>query len=209
MLGVITGQWWEVAVPNPFRLTSAVVHAEGVSPWLLMILFWINALSFVLLLFNLLPIFPLDGGRIVQSLLWRKMGYARSMRFAVRTGFFGAVALGVLGFVMSNMTLVLIAVFGGLTCYVTSRQLKFTEEFMGYDSGDYSASLYGKEEDEPKPAKPTRSKRQAERKAQAERDEMQRVDHILEKIAQSGMDNLTGAEKRLLRRTTRRKKQGD
>ncbi len=209
MLGMITGQWWEVAVPNPFKLTSAVIEADGVSPWLLMTLFWINALSFVLLLFNLLPIFPLDGGRIVQSLLWRKMGYARSMRFAVRTGFFGAIALGILGFVMSIMTLVLIAVFGGITCYITSKQLQFTEQFMGYESGDYSASLSGKEQDEGKPAKPTRSERQAQRKAEAERAEMQQVDHVLQKIAQSGMDSLTAAEKRLLRRTTRRKKQGD
>ena len=209
MLGVITGQWWEVAIPNPFRLTSAVIHADGVSPLLLTTLFWINALSFVLLLFNLLPIFPLDGGRIVQALLWPKMGYARSMRFAVRTGFFGAIALGVLGLVMSMTTLVIIAVFGGITCYITSKQLKFTEEFMGYESDDYSASLYEKGPDDARPAKPSRRERQAQRKAQAERDEMEQVDHVLQKIAQSGIDSLTAAEKRLLRRTTRRKKQGD
>jgi Zn-dependent protease len=199
MLGLITGQWWEVAVPNPFKLTSAVIHADGVSPLLLTTLFWINALSFVLLLFNLLPIFPLDGGRIVQALMWPRMGYARSMRFAVRIGFLGAIALGVLGLVMNIITLVLIAAFGGITCYITSKQLKFTEEFMGYESGDYSASLYEKDSDDVKPAKPT----------EAERDEMEQVDHVLQKIAQSGMDSLTAAEKRLLRRTTRRKKQGD
>lgn len=209
MLGAITGQWWEVAVPNPFKLTGAVIHADGVSPWLLMTLFWINALSFMLLLFNLLPIFPLDGGRLVQALLWPKMGYARSMRFAVRTGFFGAIALGVLGFVTHIIMLVVIAAFGGITCYITSKQLKFTEEFMGYGPEDYSASLYRKDQDDAKPAKPTRSERQAQRQAQAERNEMEQVDHVLQKIAQSGMDSLTAAEKRLLRRTTRRKKQGD
>ena len=80
---------------------------------------------------------------------------------------------------------------------------------MGYDSQDYSASLHEKDQDDAKPAKPTRSERQAQRKAQAERNEMEQVDHILQKIAQSGMESLTGAEKRLLRRTTRRKKQGE
>ena len=148
-------------------------------------------------------------GRIVQALLWPRMGYARSMRFAVRTGFFGAVALGVLGFVTNIITLVLIAVFGGITCYVTSKQLKFTEEFMGYESDDYSASLSEKDPDDARPVKPSRRERQAQRKAQAERDEMEQVDHVLQKIAQSGMDSLSAAEKRLLRRTTRRKKQSD
>ena len=209
LLGLITGAWWGVAIPNPLQLGQGLAHPEVARSWVHITLFWINALSFVLLLFNLLPIFPMDGGRIVQALLWRRMGYARSMRFAVRTGYFGAIVLGVWGLAWGPTLLVVIAAFGGITCYITSKQLAFTEQFMGYDSGDYSASLHGKEQDEPKPAKPTRSERQAQRKAQADRAEMEQVDHVLQKIARSGMDSLSAAEKRLLRRTTRRKKQGD
>jgi Zn-dependent protease len=46
-----------------------------------------------LLIFNLLPIYPLDGGQILQSLLWFVVGRARSLMVTVVIGFIGVGAL--------------------------------------------------------------------------------------------------------------------
>jgi hypothetical protein len=44
-----------------------------------------------LLLFNILPIYPLDGGQILRSLLWFVMGKARSLMAATVIGIIGIV----------------------------------------------------------------------------------------------------------------------
>ena len=51
---------------------------------------WINI---GLLVFNLLPIFPMDGGQILQSLLWFKLGYAKALLIAAGVGLVGGVLL--------------------------------------------------------------------------------------------------------------------
>jgi Zn-dependent protease len=56
-------------------------------------LFSIAVINFVLLAFNLLPIYPLDGGQIVQALLWFVMGQARSLMASGIIGLIGAGAL--------------------------------------------------------------------------------------------------------------------
>ncbi len=200
-IGLWTGVWWGVAIPNPL---SPTLPAEVSAPWLLMALYLLNTVSLILLLFNLLPIFPLDGGRILQTLLWPKIGYVRSMRYAVRAGYIGAICLLIMGLVIGPTMLAFIAVFGGFTCYITHRQLQFTQETLGFESDDYSASLSGPDEDETVPPRPTRRERAAERQLQREQQESEAVDDILQKIASSGIESLTRGEKRRLERATRR-----
>ncbi len=63
-------------LPNAFLLLQAVA--------------WINLR---LLIFNILPIYPLDGGQILRSLLWFVMGRARSLMAATVIGFLAANAI--------------------------------------------------------------------------------------------------------------------
>jgi len=74
-------------------------------------LFYLGALSIVLGLFNLLPAYPLDGGRILRSVLTHRMGQVRATQVAARVGKVIAVLMGIWGFFTLNMLLVLVAIF--------------------------------------------------------------------------------------------------
>jgi Zn-dependent protease len=69
------------------------LNAGGLSDFdaLLRNVWFINT---ALLFFNLLPVYPLDGGQILRALLWFVIGRARSMYVASVVGFLGAAALG-------------------------------------------------------------------------------------------------------------------
>lgn len=197
-LGVMTGAWWTVAIPVPFmwpRFETSPTDFE-------FILFLIARMNMALLLFNLLPVFPLDGGRLLQAVLWSRFGYGRAMRFSVRVGYIGAIGLGVLGAATSQFMLVGVAVFGFITCWITHKQLQFTDEVM-YDTG-YSAG-----NTEAQPAGPSKRdlKRLAREREQAAKDEAE-LDRLLKKIAERGMGSLSRSEQKWLRTQSKRKRAG-
>ncbi|MBR0672741.1 site-2 protease family protein [Roseomonas soli] len=70
-------------------------------------LFWVNAF---LVLFNLIPAFPMDGGRVLRAALALRMGHREATRTAARIGQGVAFALGMLGLFGAPL-LIFIALF--------------------------------------------------------------------------------------------------
>ena len=90
-------------VPHPFQQAM---------PWqntgLVQKLLWANI---TLVVFNMIPAFPMDGGRVLRGLLVKRVGRAKATRIATAVGKWMAVAFAIFGLITFNLILILIAAF--------------------------------------------------------------------------------------------------
>lgn len=177
---------------NPFDpwVSAGFITASNDFALVLKLFAWsLHYANMVLLAFNVLvPMYPMDGGRLLQAGLWARMGYRDSMRVAAIVGLVSAGVLAVFAVSFSQMTLFAIGLLGGLVCYMELRRQKFE---AAEDPG-----VFVVEDDDPGPSR-AELKRAA--REQAERDE---VDRILAKISASGMASLTRQERKTLDRAS-------
>src|SRR5271157_4323202 len=94
------GQGWAHTMPDLYKLVVAVL-----------------TINVVLLVFNILPIYPLDGGQILRSLLWFVLGRARSLMVATILGFVGVAAFIVLAVYIHSAWFGVLGVFMLMNCW--------------------------------------------------------------------------------------------
>ncbi len=87
------------------------------APHLYRLLWAIFAMNLGLLVFNLLPIYPLDGGQILRSLLWFVFGRARSLKIVTVLGLIGAAGLIGVAFFLHSFWIGLISVYMLMNCW--------------------------------------------------------------------------------------------
>ena len=92
------------------QLQDALVGSSDLTTYVLGYLFFINVMLFA---FNLVPAFPMDGGRILRAFLSLIVGQQEATRFAAMLGQGVAILMGVIALFSpsQNLVLLLIAVF--------------------------------------------------------------------------------------------------
>jgi Zn-dependent protease/predicted transcriptional regulator len=76
------------------------------------LIFWIiGSMNLVLGVFNLLPAFPMDGGRVLRSFYAMKMSYVKATHSAASVGKFFAILMAIFGIYVGNLWFPLIALF--------------------------------------------------------------------------------------------------
>ncbi len=174
--------------------------------------------NLLLLAFNLLPIFPLDGGQLFHAIIWPFVGLQRASIIACQVGLAGCAVLALLGMRRDNSgMLIFIAIFGGLTCWQrlqAARQGWLVEDPVGtrYDTGRPGAGFWSRlfrsgRRPAPRPARPIEYPNpnpggwEATQETRAGADA--ELDRILKKVSEHGIRSLSYVERQTLERITR------
>jgi Zn-dependent protease/predicted transcriptional regulator len=125
----IAGPIVSVLLSGLFGLMRGLVPTEAiVGQFLLGYLAFINL---ILALFNLLPALPLDGGRILRSLMALYRPYLEATRAAVTISKVLAFALGLLGLLIGNLFMLLIAFFVFMAASAEAEQAMINRTLEG------------------------------------------------------------------------------
>jgi Zn-dependent protease len=99
--------------------TTQVASPESDLGRFLYAVWWVNR---GLLIFNILPIYPLDGGQILRSLLWFPMGRSRSLLIASVLGFVGVAGFAYLALRSGSGWVLIIAAYAAMNCWSGFKQ---------------------------------------------------------------------------------------
>lgn len=111
-----------LAVLSHWALASGAVLSD---PNLLIFIHSVVIINIGLLIFNILPVYPLDGGQILHALLWYPLGRARSLMVATVIGLVGVIGFFLLALRIGDLWLAAITVFILLYCWNGLKQGRY------------------------------------------------------------------------------------
>ena len=133
--------WIAVAGPATSILVGAVLYAAllvlpASATVTLFVVGWLAVTNLLLAGFNMLPAFPMDGGRVLRALLARNRPYASATRIAARIGTSFAILFAVFGVLSFSPLLLLLALFIYGAASGESRTVALSDLLEGLSVGD-------------------------------------------------------------------------
>lgn len=115
------------------EIAEADVEASIDRPSLLNYIFYLFAANTVLVVFNMIPAFPMDGGRVLRSVLAMTMSYRKATYIASRIGLVCAAAMAIIWYLggQENPVLLLIAMFVAYAGMSEAKQVEMSESVRG------------------------------------------------------------------------------
>ncbi len=99
-------------------------------------------LNIFLIIFNMIPAFPMDGGRVLRSLLSFKFSRVKATLIAVRIGQFFAVLFAILAFYSNGIFLAVIAVFVFMAAQQEYKSVKVQDGLANALMGEIALKNY-------------------------------------------------------------------
>jgi len=138
LAGALVHALW--LVPAALAVYALGGATESAAPELMARTFF--AANLALAVLNVLPFYPLDGGRALRGFLTTMLGRRRAELWTAYLGYAGAVVLGLIGLTLLlyqdpqliGWALVLIAV--GITNLIAAQRLLFSAQFLGHPRPD-------------------------------------------------------------------------
>lgn len=120
-------------------LTAAIVGDQSLAGLLIFLFAYLGILNIFLFIFNLLPAFPMDGGRVLRAYLAGRMPLHRATRIAADVGKVFAVIFSIVGIVLFSPLLILIAFFIFIGAGQESTAVKYNFLLKDVTVGDVMA----------------------------------------------------------------------
>ena len=203
-----------------FQPIEWLLPLEAQGTWYGWTVWLLNVTNLTLMIFNLLPIFPLDGGRVLRALLAMRVHPNRATLWAANVGMIGGGVLVVLALtrpdIQSSVGLVI-----GVMCILRSLDEKRMAKHVAVygqairrepweqdpDAWKHGAADFSADERRPgwlARRRQARAERRASAAAEAARELDRKVDEVLARVSEVGVSGLSAQEKAVLKKASQR-----